>query len=685
MRLIELKGESMFLQVKKSLVAGALVISFVAPVCAQYSISLTAPASETKPDALLQVDLNRNAVVERIIAAWRSDIPAAQIESFREKLRTLRADQLLVANVSGSFDSVLELVGQHELALNRTQVDKTKALGEIDRDLLYTPITPCRLLDTRGVFSPVFAGGAFAPNETRAYQMTGNCSVPLGAQAVVTQIIMITPSAAGDIELLPQGATFGSTAAMVFQANTYSSVSLITKLNQTNGQFATQVRGPGGNVAMDVTGYFMPPNRSGDGLRVTQTAGIHQNAPNIVNGSQANSVGTLSQGTVIAGGGSSNVNCWEFATQTRDRNCRNFGEGIFGTVAGGSANQALGNWDTISGGSSNTSSQRDSSGYNVIGGGSSNSVVGIASTISGGSGNSADASGTTIGGGNGNVASVLNSTIGGGNANQASSAFSTVGGGLQNRAYGYGSVIAGGEDNAAGLSVTRFATDGGFNTVSGGKTNSASGQFSTVPGGHDNTASGRYSFSGGRSSKTETTTVPPTTHHGAFVWSDSNGNNPQTQVFRSTSNDQFAVRSRGGVAFRVAATESADTGAGCSLPAGGAASWVCSSDRNLKESIKSISPHNVLSKVLALPVTSWQFIGTNRRHIGPMAQDFRAAFGLGADDKNITTSDVSGVALAAIQGLNQKLEAEKAKNKAKEAEIAGLKADLALIKKKLGL
>jgi trimeric autotransporter adhesin len=135
----------------------------------------------------------------------------------------------------------------------------------------------------------------------------------------------------------------------------------------------------------------------------------------------------------------------------------------------------------------------------------------------------------------------------------------------------------------------------------------------------------------------------------------------------------------------VSATGSASTGAGCSLPAGGAASWSCSSDRNLKESIKSISPQNVLSKVLALPVTSWQFIGTNRRHIGPMAQDFRSAFGLGADDKNITTSDVSGVALAAIQGLNQKLEAEKAKNKAKAAEIAALKADLALIKKKLGL
>jgi cell division protein FtsB len=39
-----------------------------------------------------------------------------------------------------------------------------------------------------------------------------------------------------------------------------------------------------------------------------------------------------------------------------------------------------------------------------------------------------------------------------------------------------------------------------------------------------------------------------------------------------------------------------------------------------------------------------------------MAQDFHAAFGLGADDKHIATVGADGVALAAIQGLNRKLE-----------------------------
>jgi hypothetical protein len=205
------------------------------------------------------------------------------VEMLRNKLTSLRADQLLSANVSGSFDGVLEVINRHE-TLSHTianfgdSKDQSKAVGETIQDLVYTPITPCRFLDTRGVFSPVFSGGAFAANETRTYQASGNCGIPAGAQAAVTQIIMITPSSAGDIELLPQGAIFGNTVAMVFQAGVFSSVSQVTKLNAANGQFSAQIRGPGGNVAIDVTGYFMPPNRVGKGISYSSASGAASNS-----------------------------------------------------------------------------------------------------------------------------------------------------------------------------------------------------------------------------------------------------------------------------------------------------------------------------------------------------------------------------------------------------------------------
>jgi hypothetical protein len=82
----------------------------------------------------------------------------------------------------------------------------------------------------------------------------------------------------------------------------------------------------------------------------------------------------------------------------------------------------------------------------------------------------------------------------------------------------------------------------------------------------------------------------------------------------------------------------------------------------------------------ALPVTQWHYQWEEAGvtpHIGPMAQDFKAAFYPGSDDKSITTLEYDGVALAAIQGLNQKVETEA---KAKDAEIEALKQELAELK-----
>jgi hypothetical protein len=96
------------------------------------------------------------------------------------------------------------------------------------------------------------------------------------------------------------------------------------------------------------------------------------------------------------------------------------------------------------------------------------------------------------------------------------------------------------------------------------------------------------------------------------------------------------------------------------------------SDRNAKENFQPVNPQTVLEKVAALPISEWNFKGdASTPHIGPMAQDFHAAFGIGPDDKHIATVDADGVALAAIQGLNQKLEA---KNAGLEKQVAELRA-----------
>jgi hypothetical protein len=106
--------------------------------------------------------------------------------------------------------------------------------------------------------------------------------------------------------------------------------------------------------------------------------------------------------------------------------------------------------------------------------------------------------------------------------------------------------------------------------------------------------------------------------------------------------------------------------------------FVSSSDRNLKEHLEPVDPRAVLEKVAALPLQEWSYLADDggSRHLGPMAQDLRAAFGLGADDRHITMVDADGVALAAIQGLNQKLEEKIGEQESRIRELEGMNAGL---------
>lgn len=105
--------------------------------------------------------------------------------------------------------------------------------------------------------------------------------------------------------------------------------------------------------------------------------------------------------------------------------------------------------------------------------------------------------------------------------------------------------------------------------------------------------------------------------------------------------------------------------------------WANGSDRASKENFESLDPQAVLARVMALPITQWNYKAQpGEKHIGPVAQDFYEAFGTGADDKHIATVDSEGVALAAIQGLNKKVDELKSELNRRDAENEQLKRDL---------
>ncbi|NTU46185.1 hypothetical protein HGA88_01015 [Candidatus Roizmanbacteria bacterium] len=88
-----------------------------------------------------------------------------------------------------------------------------------------------------------------------------------------------------------------------------------------------------------------------------------------------------------------------------------------------------------------------------------------------------------------------------------------------------------------------------------------------------------------------------------------------------------------------------------------AGTWHNGSDVNKKTNFSVVDPSTILSKINALPISQWNYKidDPSVRHIGPMAQDFFSIFGLGGDDKTISTVDSAGVAFIGIQALSQQV------------------------------
>ncbi len=312
------------------------------------------------------------------------------------------------------------------------------------------------------------------------------------------------------------------------------------------------------------------------------------------------------------------------------------GGGTFNTIATDAPRSA------IAGGFDNATTASSA----FIGAGENNLASGPSSAVAGGRDNTASNTNAFVGGGTGNTAGNL-SSVGGGFQNVAGD-LASVGGGVQNVANGSRATIGGGDNNT----VLGFS-----GMIGGGVSNSVTGRQGTIPGGSNNVATNN-SFAAGANAKA--------TNSFSFVWSGTS-----SVETTSTNTNSFTVRAPGGARF-ITATNLV----GASL-APGATAWAVLSDSNAKMGVAPVAPREILAKVAALPVTSWSYKhDPQRRYIGPMAQDFHAAFGLGSDDKTITTLDTDGVTLAAIQGLVEELSR-------RDAKIAELEAALQHINERL--
>jgi hypothetical protein len=425
-------------------------------------------------------------------------------------------------------------------------------------------------------------------------------------------------------------------------------------------------------------------------------------APDVVGGSSVNYISGNVVGATIAGGGAPN---------SFNQGYSNSVTANFGTIGGGAANTAGGpdGFATVGGGLDNNANND----YATVGGGDENTASGWASTVGGGNLNTASSpdGSATVGGGYNNTASGDSSTVGGGSYSSASGNWSTAAGGAGSQAYGDYSAVGGGYDNNA---------SGYAATVPGGYENTASGIYSFASG-YGAQASQNYSFvwsdyegifnnfasttanqfavrasggilfagdvqlagganayhnlslSGGNALGYLYGSFPALgdgIHLGYNYYYDASGNGHVANTGGATSR---LTAGYGFVGIYIGAVNGAPGTQRLLANSSGVTvngTFNNSSDRNLKQDFAAISPAQMLEKVGQLPITEWSYKeDPTTRHVGPVAQDFYSVFNIGTDDKHIAPIDEGGVALAAIQGLNQKLEQ-------KETEITELKARL---------
>jgi hypothetical protein len=161
---------------------------------------------------------------------------------------------------------------------------------------------------------------------------------------------------------------------------------------------------------------------------------------------------------------------------------------------------------------------------------------------------------------------------------------------------------------------------------------------------------------------------------GTFIWSDGSAQ-ATADTFRNTANNEFAARATGGFRFR---TNLGGT-TGCNLPAGSGV-FNCTSSRYTKQNFLAVNGEDVLARLRSVPVTTWNYIseGEKAKHMGPMAEDFYQAFGLGTTNTAIGVQDLAGVSLAAVKSLDERtaqlqqrtLEVEKLRSEVEQLRAA---------------
>ncbi len=265
------------------------------PLALVCGLCLAAAASAQSPSAAAPLEpRQRGDLAERFVRKWgvyvqrvyridvgvwaRRMVPtfvAADPANFR---RALERDTFegAVAALTGEGHRLddaqaIDLLARAELAASRSSRSAAapvaaKALGSVGSDLVYTPITPCRIVDTRNT-----AAGAIPADSTRSFLavfsdytaqggIAGSCGSISSVTAVAMSVTAVTPTGGGFATVYAFGATRPLAANVNYTAGAIVNNAVITRIpNPLTSSDFTIYTFAQSHYVVDVVGYFTPP------------------------------------------------------------------------------------------------------------------------------------------------------------------------------------------------------------------------------------------------------------------------------------------------------------------------------------------------------------------------------------------------------------------------------------------
>jgi hypothetical protein len=275
---------------------------------------------------IAEVEADRAGFIERLVTQWA---PAAATlgyvegwaEDFRGALAAAAADRLAEASEAQTYDDVRVLLAgkgvqariglvSFSQALTSQALSSNlvtpQALGDTSTDLVFYPVEPCRIMDTR-----ISTLGYIAANGTRSFSVNTNlvnqggnaagCGLPIDPIAVVINVTATNQASIGDLRIYPYGSPAPMASILNFKAFTDVANAAIVQQCYLCGPDLTILSDvSGSHVVVDVLGYFRSPTYT----TLQQTVEVSPYTTVASGGAWAEVTGpTCPTGYVMTGGG----------------------------------------------------------------------------------------------------------------------------------------------------------------------------------------------------------------------------------------------------------------------------------------------------------------------------------------------------------------------------------------------